>query len=361
MRVPERWRKRYEIVRKSSGRAFADEWLNRKLQNESGRRSDVRAVKRGKGRGGNSGGNRGSAGDKVSRCAAEYAMLVVNPFVADHTACLPVSPSYPSRKVSTYAKGAFAVGSTRGMVIFSPRNMIANDNGTAPIYFSEAAWTGTAFTITPVASQIVAAQSNSPFASAEFGTAEDELQFRCIAAGLRILYTDTLLNRGGFVGALARADHRTLVSAGMGDLLAFDEATTYTPDGEWHELTWVPTDPAEYGYISSLTGTHSLGFMVEASNNLTFRYEAYAHFEVIGRGARGKTESTSDPVATGAIISGMQQNNGTTTVEQRIKDVTQAVKTAHANTQAAVGLWGALSAYGSYLVASSSSRPALEL
>lgn len=228
----------------------------------------------------------------LSQCVVNYSKLVTNPFCSSSSACLPIPPCMPSRTVSTWVKGTLTTGSGGyGFVTMYPPDMIAG-NIPAVNWSSTSAYAGTIITASAAAGSS-AASSNSPYDSTAFGTAKDKRQFRLIAAGIRVRYSGTELNRGGSVYGLTHPDHQTLHTYDESTLLAFERMhSSPVTSKKWEEISWLPARPDEYQYGSTVTAgfptnTNTyMGFLIKrpGTTDVVFDFECFAHFEVIGGG-----------------------------------------------------------------------------
>jgi len=245
---------------------------------------------------------------QFSKCAREFAATAADPF-RPSSACLPFPPSVDSLKLSTFIRGTFHTGgsnSSYGFVTLDPENMIASDADA--IFNSTSSFTGT--TIAGSGTGIIQSSSNSTFVTADIGA---DVQFRIVAAGLRIRYAGTELDRGGRVVGLVEPDHRTLTAHSFSELLEYAESSTFRPDGEWHCISMVPRNEVEGSYENSIASTvANMAFMVvqPGTTSLAFEYECWTHFEVIGPVVRGQTPSHVDVIGASAVQGVVSQNYG---------------------------------------------------
>jgi hypothetical protein len=339
MNVPKAYRKRYAIIRKSSGKAFADQWLSEKLSRGGGpKRSGSSGRKNGP-----SVQPRAGGGPRVSECGAKFAALMANPFTSTHSACLPVAPTYPSEKMTCWVKTVTATGTAGiGFALFSPKDMIANDqSGTDfPLVTTLAAYTGVVASVVPVASQIVGNNSNSPYTDAQITSGGSGNQFRLVAAGLRITFAGTELNRGGYYVGLCNPDHVTLSGQNMPGMLAHDGVDYIRPSSSGSsELTYNFRGPDDYEFSGTASGhPHNIGFLIYSSTAVEYTVEAYSHFEVIGPDSRGKTTSYTDETVARAVVGAMDENSGTSSIASRIAAVERGVAEAVGIATAGVSL-----------------------
>lgn len=288
-------RAKYDRILRDNGAKAAAQWFAAKNANRETARHGGSSRNRV-----NEATNRFSLG--VPDCAANFGRLLADPFVAEHAACLPIYPTPSSLKLTTFMKGVAVCGSgTVAGVTFCPERAVAND--TVSLAYTSAAYAGSTTPDLAAGTGKVLVTSNSPFADTEFGATDTKLQYRVVAAGLRIKYIGTALNAGGTLLAYSHPEHKSMESASETDILSHDGATTLDAvHGKWHELTWAPID-ADYRSGASGAGQPSMTvyFGSSATNNVIY-FEAIAHYEVIGSGARGKTPSHPAPRQAMAVI-----------------------------------------------------------
>ena len=126
----------------------------------------------------------------LSRCAADYAMCLSNPFTGP-LACVPVSPTVMSLKLRAWTKGEFKSGTAGvGYINADPYSAVASD--LACVRHSDAAYAGSTVALSGVAGTS-AHFSNSPYINASFTNGAAGAQYRVVSAGLRIRYIGTEL------------------------------------------------------------------------------------------------------------------------------------------------------------------------
>jgi hypothetical protein len=249
-----------------------------------------------------------------------------------------------------------------GFALFSPKDMIANDqSGTDfPLMTTLAAYTGVVASVVPVASQIVGSNSNSPYTAAQITSAADGNQFRLVAAGCRIAFAGTELNRGGYYVGLCNPDHVTLSGQTMAGMLAHDGVDYIRPSSSGSsELTYNFRGPDDYEFSGTESGhPHNIGFLIYSSVAVEYTVEAYAHFEVIGPDSRGKTMSYTDETVARAVVGAMDENAGISNVASRIASVERGVANAVGIASAGISLGRRLrQVYDAAFAESSSPQP----
>jgi hypothetical protein len=203
-----------------------------------------------------------------------------------------------SRKIKTFSRGIATVGSDIGFVIARPGNGCTNDGNT--VYYTDSNYTGSVVRGT-LTTGVLAATANSDYATAAFGATA--AQWRLVTTGIRIKYRGTALARGGRVVALEEPDHQTLDGYSITDLLSYKQATSLRPTGgdDWIELVSTgPKVPSELQYqenFLSSANPNSNPFLVlafEGVPDLTFEWEFWGNYEIIGSDVRSKTISHHD-------------------------------------------------------------------
>ena len=302
-RVPNDLKAQYARIVRNNGRAFADQWLanrrnpgrrQRKVQRaRSGPRRAVRAP-----------------GVLLSECATKYARLLADPFVPNHSACLPIPPTFKSEKLTVAYKGTLETGTAGyGFVGVRPSHGLVSDSVVG--WYSDAAFAGTAF------DPSVGTGKNSfnglgltPYVTADIAPDAKKLQYRLVAAGLRVKYVGTELERGGTIVGMREPNNGDLTAKGPSSFLTYDQVHFMRPgegnDDGWVTCEWCPVTPLDYDYATALSGdVYPMAFIVQsasAGTSVSYVFELYTHFEIIGSLARGKTESHDDVTAAKAII-----------------------------------------------------------
>lgn len=244
----------------------------------------------------------------MSECAAAYAKCLANPFNGP-IACLPASPSVMSHKFRSWNKGTIITGTAGyGFIYADPRTGVTNDLGFGLV--TQSAFAGTTFTYTGVGVQAVT--SNSAFDAASFSALPAGNAYRVVAAGIRIRYIGTELNRGGQILALADPTGSPMTGMGSNSILAEVTSRKFPVNRTWTTVLWRPTtitdkqfvtNPGLYADVASF-GT--IGFLVvspQAGIAAEFEYELSAVYEINGRNVRGQTVTPVDTNGQEAIYS----------------------------------------------------------
>jgi hypothetical protein len=245
----------------------------------------------------------------ISDCTHNYARALSNPFTGP-LACVPSSPSVLSYKLKAFSKGEFSTGTSNfGFIIADPFTGIAND--VAFVHHSTATYTLTS--IAPLFSaQTAFAQSNSPFLNAAFGSGANANQYRVVAAGLRIRYIGTELNRGGTIIGFSDPTHSTLINQTSASMLGEVTARKLPVTKEWAILLWRPALINDYSFTTQFPNANitasifgPMGFIVESpvGSQSAYEYEFIACYEVNGRNVRGQSMTKVDVVGQSAVAS----------------------------------------------------------
>lgn len=258
----------------------------------------------------------------LSEGAGQYMHALADPINAPPCG-LPLG-GLSSEKNKCYIKGSMGTSAAgAGWILFSPGSMVANNSGTAAstygVVYTTTANVGTpstmAFTATPIASQVIGVDSNSPYAVANFS--QTGVKFRLVSAEIRIRYIGTELNRGGSVIVFTDPNHNSLIGVNQSALLANQFAgRAAIKDGEWISCKYNGlVDSTEEVYSLAVTTggckavNNCMGIMVQsAAVSQLFDFEAYATFEIIGTTGAGMTPNNADPTAFATINGSMQQS-----------------------------------------------------
>jgi hypothetical protein len=232
----------------------------------------------------------------ISHCSRDYLHALLDPFDGP-LACVPTAPSIESLKIRTWVKGVFTIGTAGfGFIEMSPIDMAAQDAN--PVQRSGVAFANTIMNGGPGS---VTAQSNSPYFSSDFAdpeTAPLANEARVVAAGIRVRYTGTELNKGGVIYPWHHRNNGSLDTMGITDYLSFQGNSTAETNRKWTSVVWTPvgTRDTRFGYnIGAPYGPYSLAVMATGVPGNTFEYEAVAVLEITGQTIRSLTPSHADP------------------------------------------------------------------
>lgn len=292
---------------------------------------------------------------KLSPCATEYMNCLLNPCGAEPS-CIPSMGACNSSKMKVSARGSFATSIQTagpnaandgfGFISFRPGNMIISNPATLaagqePILFSTSN-----YSVSPSISRVSLITSNgiasvtglgtnvsnSPYLDTDLapyrptgvtgsGPPAGGLHYRLVSACLRIRYTGTTLNCAGSIYSLTEPEHQPLGTptlggvsiAALGQYPSTNNTSVEDAQHDWVELiNGGPMSPNEMEYVTGFgNGAPNASYMVfliavPPGISLTFDYEAWCNFEVIGPQIRQKTMSFADPVGLNVINNGVQ-------------------------------------------------------
>jgi len=256
----------------------------------------------------NGGGQPPKQAGHLSTCAAAYALTLCDPF-NKHGVGVPKFPSMPSLKSWAFARGTFATGSAGlGYIICSPTRMIANDavgSGVSPITYSDASYAGTTLNSVIPTAGVNGVALNSPYVLSDIGALG--ASYRIVSVGLRIRYNGTELNRGGTVVGLHHPSHKPLAGLTLAQLEAHNAAKRFRPRGSWINVTYCPVYESDLDFGTNLVAGDYMAFAVQAPGTpITFDWEVFFNFEIVGVNIRGMTHGMADPIGSAAIHSALQ-------------------------------------------------------
>lgn len=244
-------------------------------------------------------------------CSVNYAGALLNPFNGPSGVCIPSTFSPASGKYKVFSRLTMSTGSNNfGFVLVQPT--AAND--LAYIHSSGSTYAGT--TLVTTGTGVTSTTVNSPFAAADFSTAQATVKARLVAAGVRIRFIGTEVDRGGQVIGLVHPDHSSMAGMTLADIRAFSTCYTSKVNREWHSICYNPIQPDDLQYHADpLFGNVSnayMAFVVQAPATAagTFEVEIAYHFEAIGPTVRNPTrEVVSNANRAAKIISFFSGHN----------------------------------------------------
>lgn len=242
----------------------------------------------------------------------DYLCALADP--ASCTAGLPLDPVQPSFKLHSWAKGDFIVGATTGYIAICPS--AANDS--ASIFYTGAAFAGTTIgTIPPPIAGVAAANTNSPYATAAFGTTLQLLQQRLVSAVIKVSPAIAPLNITGSIYGLQHPDHQTIGTYAAVNFNSMDEASRKSSIevlGKAIYLRYHPIFGGEEDFVPSpsfWTVTNPfMGFLVTGTTNDVWTWEVHYVHEIIGYNANPRTPSYNDPVGMAAVTNAFSNSVG---------------------------------------------------
>jgi hypothetical protein len=203
-----------------------------------------------------------------------------------------------------------------GFCMATPRNFIANNAGC--LVFNSPAGASTVTTLAPADS--VTRFSNSPYTIAQIGSGTGLIQYRLVAFGIMIEATTPVLNLGGTFLGIHEEHHDPLVLQSFTALDAYAEkkvttiasmatkpinftyAISDTDDVDYQNATLGLGAPDTCYMVAAVQAADTSGVVVQS-----FRYEAYAHFELYGSNISGRQHPNIDVVGFNGVTQVMKQ------------------------------------------------------
>lgn len=255
----------------------------------------------------------------VNGCAKDFLRASASPFEAP-AGCLPAHMMNPqSRKSKYFVQGTFRTGTgagiTSGWISLAPDNLASDAAGAASPIVTSSSTTVNNVVGTSATAGAVLEKFPTEFATASF--AAGQLEYRVVAAGLRIQNVSAALYREGTTFALTEPSHATVQGMAETDMAKYDEVIIEPEDNGkgWCTLLYNgPVNAVDFDYSPGFGVIGPcMGFIVKCTgaNPQTYRYEAVVHVEWTGRLATGKTPTYSDPTATGIVASAVKQAHAT--------------------------------------------------
>lgn len=253
--------------------------------------------------------------------------------MVDDLPCIPDMYDAPSKKVRTLARGTlFVPANTGGFITFFAFGGAARDCNS--INYCDATYTydgiAPTFSTTGVVEQ---ANIQAPYTIANIGPGLGQVQNRLVAAGLRVRYIGTELNRGGMIVPFRHPENQPFTGYHLADMLAYQETRQAIVNREWHGINYVPTNAVQYQYSTATIAVNqnpgyngSLGIYIENSGanvSVPYQWEAVAYYEYTGA-TDGKTVSHSDLNGMSAVrsfLEGGLDGDPTTGLYQEAKNI----------------------------------------
>jgi hypothetical protein len=257
----------------------------------------------------------------LSDCTVDYAKAVIDPFsYSGSLPCIPDLTILPSNKIQVKIRGTLQTGlQGTGYVLLNPFSAYANNNGIStvyinyPIIYTDSNYdngsiaysaSGGAF----LTAGIFGANGNSPYAG------NNALQYRVVAAGLKVQYTGNELYKQGTVHTFR---HPVNIASGTttANIMGFnysrrqpvarsEEYVFYTPSSTFY------TDyHSDAELLPGLTQDNlfQLGIWITGGavgNPQPWIFEAVVFFELQGTGLP-LSPSHSDTVGYGGVLSAL--------------------------------------------------------
>lgn len=262
----------------------------------------------------------------LSPCSKKYMAVLCAPFSELDNVCIPDTMTLPSQKLKVTCRGFFNSGAQGcGAVMYNPWLMLANDGITnaigcsSPVLYSNAAWNQT---LLPTAYEsgdprfvgLSAANSNSMYSWAVDFVPPSVATFRLVGAGLRIRYTGTELNRSGRVIMYRDRGNAAVTNVGGSQMLRDNFYHTLPMTRKWSSITYQPSrqDDVSYGLFENPTYAVNIedyrcmvAYVDGTVASSSYEFEAIAYFELIYNRVAQTTQSHSDPIGFGAIMTAL--------------------------------------------------------
>jgi hypothetical protein len=233
--------------------------------------------------------------------ASNYARILANPFGAQLCG-LPSMPGQFTKTLRVKIRGNALSQATNNIcwVMMSPRDMVANNSNGVWASVS-AGIAATWFDVTINGG--VPAVSDSEYTVAQYNNTTTGISYRIVAAGLRIKYAGTNLNKGGIIRAIQDQSHDPITGQTQTQIGAEDVSSTFTPSSsKWTTILYSPVSNSDLNFsttvpnvaAASAADTFYMGFAIQAAASCTVTFEAECVFEVFGRNVRGMTYSGVD-------------------------------------------------------------------
>lgn len=237
----------------------------------------------------------------LSLTTSDCARCIANPFTGP-VCGIPTYPTTMSFKQRSWVKGQFSTGTGGiGFIIGNPFQGSFNDIDA--VVYSLSTYAGT--TITELlGATVVSGKTNSQYLSTQLGSGTNKLQFRPVAAGLRIRYTGSELNRGGQIIALVDPTHDDMNGRSISDLDSEVTSVRFPVNREWVTVLHRAVTNAELQYQSAYQNSFYMGLMIAAASAatpLSYEFEFYVVTEFQGAPVRGQTPTPHDPTGYAAL------------------------------------------------------------
>jgi len=243
---------------------------------------------------------------KKDVCGMEYAASLLNPFDLTLNPCIPRFPSLPSRKFSTFSGGVGMTSTSNATGGVAAYLRASSDS--ASVVTTGATYTNLGI---PYFSDTGAVSHNasSPYLDADIGATG--VQVRLVSLGIQVRYIGTELNMGGLCYPIMEPDMASVQGFTASTITSYPEFTKPLKfDREWVAINYTPRDPKNFEFKPDpkpVVAHTPLGILIEsASGAQPFEYKFAAHWEAIGRNARGKTISHTSP-NTDKVLAGVAQ------------------------------------------------------
>lgn len=254
----------------------------------------------------------------LAPCTAKYATVLNDPIGAFHagvSACVPDTMTFPTLKRSFILRGNAYTGTLgMGYVCINPYNPGVEPNVIFTKSTNVITSTGVLSSFTAVSDIGATTLPGTQLATAWTG---GDAEYRIVGAGLKVVYSGTLLERGGTVDTL-HVPHNDDVAGyySMNSLAVDPLAVRYPVTGREYYRTWKPEAANDLGFITTakIPGANNcviIAMRAPTTTPISFTWEAVFHYELTGfsfRSVGGITPSESDPVGFSAVMNAKNAN-----------------------------------------------------
>lgn len=242
------------------------------------------------------------------RCAKHYTQTVLNPFDTLAGACVPVLPCLDSSKRKVFARGTGMTQANGFGGIMASTTCVSD---LPAVWYTTGA--GSSNSMDGAGAATLSANNNSELQKLDF--TDGNVQARIVGCGLRVRCISRPIDMNGRVFALEEPQHLNVNLFTIENVSAYDKVHSKSFDQEWTVVSWQPVLPGEQAYhqnpFASPTPTQyqPLCILIQGQGELplSFEWEWVLHYEAIGSGARGKSESHIAPIAGPMAIAALQK------------------------------------------------------
>lgn len=252
---------------------------------------------------------------QLSMCSKDYLRAVLDPFQVWNgpLPCIPDLYDSPSQKIRLQQRGILrapgnsSTNNYTGFLLLDVYNAICQD-------YTTVAWSGADYAADGFPTSYATAGVNetgmnqSPYTSTDFGETAGTKQYRPVAAGIRVRYAGTELERGGNVIPFKHPQNKSISAYSTANCLSFQEARRVPVTRGWHGVFYLPHTAEDYEYrigvgdqpAPGLDG--SIGILIHSggANATLYEWEVVCYYEVTGS-VQTATASHSDVGGMSAI------------------------------------------------------------
>lgn len=245
---------------------------------------------------------------QLSSCTTDYLRALTDPFTLPpkELPCIPDLFDSPSKKLRVVQRGMLTspgtgAGAYTGFLMFDVRNGICRDFTT--VAYSGATYASDGFPLTYAMTGVNETGMNqSPYSNADFSdSGAGNMQYRPVAAGIRVRYAGTELERGGVTIPFRHPQNREITGYSTANVLSFQEVRRLPCNRAWHGIMYIPVNSGDYEYGVGVGAqpepgvAGSIGILLKSGgvNATNWEWEVVAYYEVVGA-TENVTPSHSD-------------------------------------------------------------------